>query len=62
VHAGKTCPACSAAPEYSRITQDEMKAIMKSAVDHMYALLRLKDRDPDGYERQSAFGAHYVTQ
>jgi hypothetical protein len=62
VHAGKLCPTCSAAPEYSRITEDEMKAIMKSAVDRMYALLRLKTSDPDGYARQIAFGARYVTQ
>jgi hypothetical protein len=39
-----------------------MKAIMKSAVDRMYALLRLKTSDPDGYARQIAFGARYVTQ
>jgi hypothetical protein len=61
VHAGKTCPTCSAGPEYSRITQDEMKAIMKSAVDRMYSLLRLKGSDPDEYARQLAFGARYVT-
>lgn len=42
VHAGKTCPTCAAVPEYSRITDDEIKAIMKSAVSRMYTLLRLK--------------------
>ena len=62
VHAGKLCPTCSAGSEYSRITDDEIKAIMKSAVDRMYALLRLKTSDPDGYARQIAFGARYVTQ
>ena len=62
VHAGKACPTCSAGPEYSRITQDEMKSIMKAAVDRMYALLRLKGSDPDGYAKQIAFGARYVTQ
>jgi len=62
VHAGKLCPTCGAGPEYSRITDDEMKAIMKSAVDRMYALLRLKSGDPDGYARQIDFGARYVTQ
>jgi hypothetical protein len=62
VHAGKTCPTCSAEPAYSRITDEEMKAIMKSAVDRVYALLRLKNGDPDGYARQIAFGARYVAQ
>jgi hypothetical protein len=60
VHAGKLCPTCNGAPEYSGITDDEMKAIMKSAVNRLYALLRLKNSDPDGYERQIAFGARYV--
>ena len=32
VHAGKLCPTCNGAPEYSGITDDEMKAIIKSAV------------------------------
>jgi hypothetical protein len=62
VHAGKLCPSCSAGPEYSRITDDEMKAIMKSAVNRVYTLLRLKGADPDEYARQIDFGARYVTR
>jgi hypothetical protein len=62
IHAGKPCPTCSAGPEYSRITDDEMKAIMKSAVDRVYSLLSLKSGDPDGYERQIVFGSRYVTR
>jgi hypothetical protein len=61
VHAGKLCPTCSAGPEYSRITDDEMKEIMKSAVNRVYTLLRLKSGDPDEYARQIDFGAHNVT-
>jgi hypothetical protein len=60
VHAGKLCPTCDGAPEYARVTDDEMKAIMKSAVNRMYALLRLKNGDPAGYEKQIAFGARYT--
>ena len=60
VHAGRPCPTCSAGSDYSRITDEEMKAIMKSAVNRMYALLRLKSSDPDGYARQIAFGSRYV--
>lgn len=62
VHAGKPCPTCNAGPECSRITDDEMKAIIKSAVDRMYALLRPKGGNPDGYAREIAFGARYVKQ
>jgi len=32
VHAGKECPNCAGKAEYSHITQDEMKNIMKRAV------------------------------
>jgi hypothetical protein len=60
VHAGKICPTCSAVVEYSHITDDEMKALMKSAVNRMYALLCLKNSDPAGYEKQIAFGARYT--
>jgi siroheme synthase len=62
VHSGRLCPTCGARPEYSRITDDEIKAIMKSSVDRMHALLRLKNGDPDGYARQIDFGARYVAQ
>lgn len=62
VHAGKLCPTCGGGSEYSHITDDEMKAIMKSAVDRVYTLLLLKSRDPNGYARQIAFGARYVTK
>ena len=60
VHAGKLCPTCNAAREYSRITDEEMKEIMKAAVNRVYALLRLKNSDPHGYEKEIAFGTRYV--
>ncbi len=47
VHAGRTCPTCMGHPGYSRISDAEIKAIMKNAVNRVYALLRLKDSDPD---------------
>ena len=34
VHAGKECPTCAGKPEYSHITQGEMKNIMKLAVEY----------------------------
>ena len=60
VHAGKPCPTCAGHPGFSRITDDEMKAIMQNAVDHVYALLALKTDDPAGYERQIRFGERYA--
>jgi len=39
VHAGRTCPTCMGHPGYSRISDAEMKAIMKNAVNRVYALL-----------------------
>ena len=56
VHAGKPCPACAGKPGVSRISDDEMKLIMKNAVNKVYALLRLKSGDPDGYAREIAYG------
>jgi hypothetical protein len=49
VHAGADCPACSGKPEYSHITQGEMKQIMKHAVDKLYALLWIREYCPDVY-------------
>ena len=34
----------------SRITQDEMKVIMKAAVDRVYVLLLARDKSPTAYE------------
>lgn len=56
VHAGKRCPACDGNSEYSRITDEEMKEIMKSAISRLYTFLYLKELDPEEYERNIAFG------
>jgi hypothetical protein len=56
LHAGKTCPTCNGKTGYSRISDDEMKLIMKNAVNHVYRLLRLKADDPDTYAQQIAYG------
>lgn len=62
VHSGKLCPICESQPGYSRITDAEMKAIMKNAVDRVYTLLCLKSEDPLQYERQIRFGERYTTR
>jgi len=56
VHKGKECPVCAGKPEYSHITQDEMKNIMKQAVDTVYNLLWLKQNDPEKYAKTLEFG------
>ena len=56
LHAGKPCPTCHGKSGYSRISDPEMKAIMKNAVNRVYALMRLKASDPDRYGREIAYG------
>jgi hypothetical protein len=60
-HAGKVCPTCDGDPEYSRITPDEMRSIMKNAVDHMYTYLLLKENDKAAYEVLLTLGERYTT-
>ena len=60
LHAGAQCPSCSEQSAYSHITDDEMKAIIKTAVDRVYQLLRLKAEDGVEYGRQIAFGNTYT--
>jgi len=60
IHAGRPCPTCSGQAGYSRITDAEMKLIMKNAVDHVYALLSLKNDEPGEYESQIQLGERYT--
>jgi hypothetical protein len=60
VHYGKECPICAGKPEYSHITQDEMRNIMKHAVDAVYNLLWLKQNDPEKYARTLEYGDRYT--
>lgn len=45
---------------HDRISQEEMKGLMKFAVDHVYWLLRLKTNDPELYQAHLAFGNRYT--
>ena|ERR1700722_13394754 len=60
VHFGKECPHCAGRHEYSHITKDEMKNIMKQAVDALYNLLWLKQNDPEKYARRLELGSRYA--
>ena len=61
VHAGERCPTCHGKPEYSKISQREMREIMKAAVDRLYTFLVLKQRDREAYEALLTFGTRYTT-
>ena len=62
VHAGKLCPTCGGQPDFSHLSDAEMKLIMKSAVDHVYALLCLASENPAGYEACINFGELYTAK
>jgi len=62
LHAGKPCPTCSADNSYSRISDEEMKGIMKAAVISVYSLLWKKDNDSEAYAKSLALGARYTQQ
>jgi len=60
LHAGRPCAVCSGDREISHITDEEMKAIMKSAVDAIYRLLWLRDSDPVAYNEKLALGRRFT--
>ena len=60
LHAGQICPTCSGKPEYSHITDPEMKAMMMAAVNAMYRLLWQRENDPAAYLRSLELGQRYV--
>lgn len=49
IHSGLTCPTCSGKQEYGKITDEEMKDLMKEAVNRVYTLLLKKDQNPEDY-------------
>jgi hypothetical protein len=62
IHAGRSCPTCIGRAGFSRITDDEMKSIMKNAVNRLYELLVLKEEDPVEYESKIQFGERYTAR
>ena len=60
VHAGKECSTCGGKEEYSHITQDEMKKIVKRAVDKLYPLLWIRSHSPEVYEAVVEMGNRYT--
>ena len=60
LHAGKPCPTFSVDNSYSRISDDEMKGIMKAAVNAVYSLLWMKENDSEAYAESLVLGARYT--
>ena len=60
LHAGRTCAVCTGRTEVSHISDDEMKMLMKSAVNQLYRLLWQRDYDPAAYNESLAFGRRYT--
>jgi hypothetical protein len=56
LHAGRTCPTCNANVEYSRISDEEMKTIMKAAVNQVYKMLWQRAHDSNAYLNTVSFG------
>ena len=60
LHAGRMCPHCAGNPEYSRITDVEMKELMQSAVNQVYRLLWQRENDAEGYAKSLTLGKRYT--
>ena len=60
LHAGRPCTVCNGNQEISNISDEEMKAIMKSAVNNLYRLLWQRDCDPMAYQENQALGRRYT--
>ena len=62
VHAGKVCPVRNGFSEYSRITDDAMKAMMKSSVNAVYKLLWNRDHDAHAYGKSIEYGVRLTSR
>jgi len=62
LHAGVECKACCGNPNVSHISDEEMKAMMKSAVNALYRLLWQRENDPAAYLENLALGERYTVR
>ena len=60
LHTGKPCPTCSVDSGYSRISDVEMKGIMRAAVNTVYSLLWKKENDSEAFIQSLVLGARYT--
>lgn len=61
VHAGIECQHCAGKTVYSHITQGEMKAIMKNAVNKVYSLLWIRAHCPEVFLPVVKAGSLYTS-
>lgn len=60
LHAGKHCPECHGASEYSRITDEEMQVVIRAIVDRIYSLMWLKKKKPEVFTAFINLGSAYA--
>jgi len=60
LHAGGPCVACNGNRAISHISDEEMKRIMKAAVNKVYSLLWQRENDREAYLKSLALGARYA--
>lgn len=60
LHAGRVCSACHGDSAISHITDEEMKRLMKAAVNAMYRLLWERQHDPEAYSTSLQLGERYT--
>ena len=61
LHGGRLCPTCAGQPEFSHISDEEIKTVVKSAVDTLYRLIWQREYDTEKYRRNVEFGLRYTT-
>ena len=61
LHAGRVCPTCAGQPEFTHVSDEEIKTVMKAAVDTVYRLLWQREFDPEKHQRNVQFGLRYTT-
>lgn len=59
LHAGRTCPTCDGNGDFSHISDEAMKKIMKAAVNKVYSLLWQRANDSTAYLNSVSFGLRY---
>jgi hypothetical protein len=62
LHAGAVCPTCTNRPEFSHISLEEIKTVMKNSVDVLYRLLWEREYNPEKYQRNLEFGLRYARE
>ena len=50
LHAGMSCSHCSEKQDFSKISDPEMRMLMKTAVNRVFTVLKLRDEQPDTFE------------